>query len=131
MQGRRRNAKRPFVVPARFPDTLIQFQQNRQLLGGQAAHPRRGAAHLIAEYARPHFVAAKYRPKIEGQCALVSGRLAEFVLAQLSGRACARRASGAPELLARATIQTDYGIDLGPAADNLLAVVLFAGGAPE
>ena len=77
------------------------------------------------------FRRGKYRSKIEGQCALVCGRLAEFVLAQLSGAHALGEQRRAPELLARATIQTDYGIDLGPAADNLLAVVLFVGGAPE
>ena len=86
---------------------------------------------LRSKYARPHFVAAKYRSKIEGQCALVCGRLAEFVLAQLSGAHALGEQRRAPELLARATIQTDYGIDLGPGADNLLAVVLVVGGAPE
>ena len=78
-----------------------------------------------------HIVAAKYRSKIEGHCALVCGRVAEFVLAQLSGAQALGEQRRAPELLARATIQTDYGIDLGPAADNLLAVVLVVGGAPE
>ena len=53
------------------------------------------------------------------------------VLAQLSGAHALGEQRRAPELLARPTIQTDYGIDLGPAADNLLAVVLFVGGAPE
>jgi hypothetical protein len=43
--------------------------------GFESPRERRNINHLGGI---PHFVATKHRPKIEGQCALVCGRLAEF-----------------------------------------------------